>query len=470
MNIVSIAYREPELDAAAKSGIPILEVSDFLAGVPGARERLAAELRQALEQVGFYYIHGHGVSQALIDDVFAQCARFHARPLAEKMAIRGNEHNVGYMPVNGYVSRSSRVEKATRPNFVEAFFLKRDLPPDHPDVVAGVRYRCANPWPEADALPGFRETVAAYLDAMEHLCERMLPLYAAALDLDPDYFRDAFAEPQYTLRMSHYPPADQGDGDQYGLAPHTDSSFLTMLPQSELPGLSICMPSGEWTDALVVPGTFLVNSGDMLRRWTNHRFLSTPHRVVNRNAWPGSLRHPVLLRRDPQFSHGVPALVSGTGQPAPLRADHVRRVHALVRSAIRPRAGTRQSRTSRSRRPDRLVACITEIAGKMRRGDVYRQRGATTCRGGFQTRPPLGAGVSKLRQCVILVTASVEKPVYNAGMRGKPSCSSGIQRIAQFLRTGFFDKFGQLRGLGSVGAQALGNRLPRCTPDQVIAK
>ena len=319
MNIVSIAYREPELDAAAKSGIPILEVSDFLAGVPGARERLAAELRQALEQVGFYYIHGHGVSQALIDDVFAQCARFHARPLAEKMAIRGNEHNVGYMPVNGYVSRSSRVEKATRPNFVEAFFLKRDLPPDHPDVVAGVRYRCANPWPEADALPGFRETVAAYLDAMEHLCKRMLPLYAAALDLDPDYFRDAFAEPQYTLRMSHYPPGEQGDGDQYGLAPHTDSSFLTMLPQSELPGLSICMPSGEWTDAPVVPGTFLVNSGDMLRRWTNHRFLSTPHRVVNRNA--GRDRYAIPFFFDATHNFPMACLPSCQGPDNPPRYE-----------------------------------------------------------------------------------------------------------------------------------------------------
>ena len=288
------------------------------------------------------------------------------------------------------MSRSSRVEKATRPNFVEAFFLKRDLPPDHPDVVAGVRYRCANPWPEADALPGFRETVAAYLDAMEHLCKRMLPLYAAALDLDPDYFRDAFAEPQYTLRMSHYPPGEQGDGDQYGLAPHTDSSFLTMLPQSELPGLSICMPSGEWTDAPVVPGTFLVNSGDMLRRWTNHRFLSTPHRVVNRNAGRDRYAIPFFFDATHDFPMACPAHVSGTGQPAPLRADHVRRVHALVRAAIRPRAGTRQSRTSRSRRPDRLVACITEIAGKMRRtfivSGVRRRVGA-----GFRPAPGCGS-------------------------------------------------------------------------------
>ncbi|MDE0214766.1 MAG: isopenicillin N synthase family oxygenase [Deltaproteobacteria bacterium] len=278
------ALREPALDAAVASGIPVLDLAGYLAGVPGALQPLAAELRDALERVGFYYIHGHGVPRRLIDAVFTECARFHAQPLDRKMAVRGNEHNVGYMPVNGYVSRSSRVEKATRPNFVEAFFLKRDLPLDHPDVVAGVRYRCANPWPDAGVLPGFRETVVAYLDAMEGLCKRMLPVYATALDLPPDYFDAAFREPQYTLRLSHYPPADEGGIDQYGLAPHTDSSFLTMLPQSELPGLAIGMSSGEWVDAPVVPGTFLVNSGDMLRRWTNHRFLSTPHRVVNRNA------------------------------------------------------------------------------------------------------------------------------------------------------------------------------------------
>ena len=314
-----VAYRAPEFDAAARSGIPVLEVGDFLAGVAGARERLAAVLRRALEHVGFYYIHGHDVPQALIDGVFAECARFHARPLAEKMAVRGNEHNVGYMPVNGYVSRSSRVEKATRPNFVEAYFLKRDLPQDHPDVVANVRYRCANPWPDPRVLPGFRETVVAYLDAMERLCKRMLPLYAAALDLSPDYFDAAFAEPQYTLRMSHYPPAEHGDADQYGLAPHTDSSFLTMLPQSELPGLAIRMPSGEWTDAPAAPGTFLVNSGDMLRRWTNHRFLSTQHRVVNRNA--GRDRYAIPFFFDATHDFAMECLPTCQGPDNPPRYE-----------------------------------------------------------------------------------------------------------------------------------------------------
>ena len=316
---MSTARHESEKEAAVKSGIPVLELADFMAGAPGALERLAGELRHALERVGFYYIHGHGVPQDLIDSVFAECARFHARPLAEKMAVRGNEHNVGYMPLNGYVSRSSRVEKATRPNFVEAFFLKRDLPPDHPDVVAGVRYRCANPWPEPEALPGFRETVVSYLDAMEALCKRMLPLYAAALELPPDHFAEAFAEPQYTLRMSHYPPAEHGDAEQYGLAPHTDSSFLTMLPQSELPGLAICLPTGEWTDAPGVPGTFLVNSGDMLRRWTNHRFLSTPHRVVNRNA--GRDRYAIPFFFDATHDYPMACLPTCQGPDNPPRYE-----------------------------------------------------------------------------------------------------------------------------------------------------
>jgi isopenicillin N synthase-like dioxygenase len=264
--------------------IPVLDVAPFFNQETGALDTLAIALRDALEHVGFYYLEGHDIPQQLVDRVFAECARFHAQPLAAKMALRANEHNVGYMPLNGYVSRSSRVETATRPNLVEAFFVKRDLPPDHPDVLANIRYRCVNQWPDAARLAGFREIIVTYCDAMEHLCKRLLPVYAVALELTPDFFAEAFKEPQYALRMSHYPPAETGEDSQYGVAPHTDSSFLTMLAQSELPGLSVRAPSGEWIDAPVMPGTFLVNSGDMLRRWTNHRFLSTPHRVINRNA------------------------------------------------------------------------------------------------------------------------------------------------------------------------------------------
>jgi len=316
MNAVNTALAHP---AATDCPIPVLDVADFFNGKPGALQPLSLALRDAMEHIGFYYLCGHDVPQSLIDDVFAACARFHAQPLDAKMTLRANEHNVGYMPVNGYVSKSSRVEQATRPNLVEAFFVKRDLPPDHPDVLANIRYRCTNQWPAPELLPGFRETVVAYCQTMERLCLRMIPVYAAALDLEPDYLDEAFREPQYALRMSHYPPAESGDEDQYGVAPHSDSSFLTMLAQSELPGLSIRFPSREWVDAPVMHGAFLVNSGDMLRRWTNHRFRSTPHRVINRNAHRDRYAIPFFF--DATYNYVMDCLPTCQGPDNPPRYE-----------------------------------------------------------------------------------------------------------------------------------------------------
>ena len=299
------------------AGIPILNAAPYLAGEAGALELLGEQLRDALENVGFYYLTGHGVPQHQIDQVFDACRAFHAQPLEAKLALKANEHNIGYMPVNGYVSRSSSVEKATQPNLVEAMFLKRDIPPAHPDVVAGLRFRGLNQWPSPSAVPHFREAALGYCDALEDLCTKMLPVYARALDLSPDFFDEAFSDPMYTLRLSHYPPSETGEPDQYGVAPHTDSSFLTVLAQSELPGLSIRMPDGQWMDAPVLPDAFLVNSGDMLRRWTNHRFLSTPHRAINRN--PGRDRYAIPFFFDAGYDYPMTCLPTCCSEDNPAR-------------------------------------------------------------------------------------------------------------------------------------------------------
>ena len=258
--------------------IPILDLSDFLAGKPGALESIAKELQFAAENVGFFFIEGHGVSQDLVDATFDASARFHALPEDEKLALKANEHNIGYMGHGASVSRASQVYEGERKtNLVAAYFLKRDLPADHPDIVDNKRFRGANQWPAN--LNGFRETCIAYMNALEGLGKSMLPIYARALDLPADFFAEGFSEPQYTLRLSHYPPAEAED-NQFGLAPHTDSSFLTLLAQNRVEGLQVRKTDGTWFDAPALPGSFLVNSGDMLRRWSNHRFLSTPHRAV----------------------------------------------------------------------------------------------------------------------------------------------------------------------------------------------
>ena len=116
---------------------------------------------------------------------------------------------------------------------------------------------------------------------LETLCRRLVPLYALALDLPADFFDSCFAEPHMILRMSRYPIIDGDDETVASLVPHTDSGFMTLLPPNVVPGLSIQLPSGRWIDAPGIDGAYVVNGGDILHRWTNERFLSTPHRVRN---------------------------------------------------------------------------------------------------------------------------------------------------------------------------------------------
>ena len=259
------------------TGIPVIDLGPYLAGRPGAREATAAELHAALEGVGFFIIVNHGVPRALIDRTFAEARRFHAQPAAAKLALRMNEHNNGYMAMGRYAVWTSDVNANDKPDLNEAFFVKRERGPDDPLRRSGRRFVGPNQWP--DDLPGFRETVLAYTDAVDALGRRLMPAVAVALDLPADAFDAAFAESQFSFRLSHYPPV-QAAPNQFGIAPHTDANFLTFLAQTEIPGLQLRLPSGEWLDVPYVPDSFAVNSGDMLHRWTNGRFKSTPHRAL----------------------------------------------------------------------------------------------------------------------------------------------------------------------------------------------
>ena len=264
--------------ATVEVEIPVIDLGPYLASESGAATHAAEKLRHALEAVGFYFVVNHPVPATLIARIFAEAHRFHALPLDNKLALRLNRHNIGYLPVAASVSRASAIDAVKKPNLVEALFLKRDRPPDHPDVVADVLFRGVNQWPAN--LPGFRETCLEYFDAMEAFCHRLLPLYARALDLPPDFFAEPFHEAQITLRLSHYPPVAR-DADQYGISGHTDSGFMTLLPNNDVEGLEIRPAGHDWTPAPSIPGSFVVNSGDILKRWTNDRFLSTEHRVRN---------------------------------------------------------------------------------------------------------------------------------------------------------------------------------------------
>jgi isopenicillin N synthase-like dioxygenase len=253
--------------------IPVLDLGPFLSGDPDALESTAAELRHISETVGFFTIVNHGVPPELVAATFAEAARFHAQPLEAKLQVKVNDVMQGYLPLRGSTTRTSVLSTGKKPNENEAFFIKRN----GEDIGAPDR------WP-AD-LPGFREVTLRYYDAMDALAQRLMPLYARALDLQADFFATLCDRPLSSLRLTHYPPAAYGT-DEYGIAPHTDSTFLTLLAQNKVPGLQIRTQAGAWIDAEVVPASFVVNTGDVLHRWSNGRFLSTPHRAFNTSSGP----------------------------------------------------------------------------------------------------------------------------------------------------------------------------------------
>jgi isopenicillin N synthase-like dioxygenase len=315
MNIFKAqAVRDPE---AVTRAIPVIDVGPAFRGEPEAPQAVAAQLRDASERVGFFYVAGHGVPEALVDDAFAASREFHAMPLEDKLALKLNQNNIGYLPVNESIQRASTVHKATRPNFNESFFISHDRHPDHPDVAAGTPLRGANQWPAGRER--MRAAMVRYFKTMEALGERMLPLLARSLEMPAGFFAPYFSgEAHINLRFLHYPPQETDDDEQFGQGPHTDNSFITFLAREATPGLAVRLPSGEWVAPPIIPGTFLVNLGNVMKRWSNDRFLSTPHGVINDS---GCDRYSIAFFYSPNVAATIECLPSCTSPSTPPRYE-----------------------------------------------------------------------------------------------------------------------------------------------------
>src|SRR6201987_173296 len=135
--------------------IPLIDVPGHAGGEAEASRKAAMQLRWAFENVGFYYLSGHGVPRSLIDRTYAAAARFHAQPMSKKLALKVNEHNIGYLPIADAASPQAAAQ-GRKPSQNEAYFLRRERTPDDPAVVANRRFHGLNQWP--DDLPGFRAT------------------------------------------------------------------------------------------------------------------------------------------------------------------------------------------------------------------------------------------------------------------------------------------------------------------------
>ena len=235
--------------------------------------------------------------------------------LETKRALKINENNIGYLAVNESMQRHSTVHKATRPNFNESFFISHDRGADHPDVLAGAPLRGRNQWPEGHER--MRAAMVMYFKTLERLGERLLPILGHALGMPADYFAQFFRdEAHINLRFLHYPPRETDDDEQFGQGPHTDNSFITMLAREDVPGLAVRLPNGEWMAPPVIPGTFLVNLGNIMKRWSNDRFLSTPHGVLNDS---GKDRYSIAFFYSPNVSAAIECVPTCVSAEAPAR-------------------------------------------------------------------------------------------------------------------------------------------------------
>lgn len=292
--------------------IPILDLGPYLAGEPGALDALATDLRRVQENIGFYFAVNHGIPQALIDRAHADIKRFFDLPEEEKRKHRN------YMPMKSTMLVSSPLNRNDRPDVNEMLRLVRERPADHPAVRAGFDGHGPNHWPDEALLPGWRERMLEYYGAMEALGYRMLPVYARALDLPADYFDGLFDDPVWLTRNQHY-PAVATEENQYGLAPHRDHGFLTLLPVTEEPGLEILTPSGRWLPTSTLRGALIMNTGEFLERWTNGRFLATPHRAVA----PKRDRYSIAFFFNPTWDTVAEPLPTCVGPDNPPRFDPI---------------------------------------------------------------------------------------------------------------------------------------------------
>ena len=221
-----------------------------------------------------------------------------------------------------YAVWTSDVNANDKPDLNEAFFIKRERVAGRSAARVGPALRRANRWP--DDLPGFRERVLAYTDAMDALGAPHAAGCAPSRSTcrrTPSTRRSPRASSRSASRTIRPCAAE---ANQFGIAPHTDANFLTFLAQTEVPGLQVRMPSGEWLDVPYIPGSFAVNSGDMMHRWTNGRFKSTPHRAL---PPVGRHRYAIPFFLGPHIDTVIECLPTcqGAGRPAALSADHLRR-------------------------------------------------------------------------------------------------------------------------------------------------
>jgi isopenicillin N synthase-like dioxygenase len=256
--------------------LPIIDISPLYGDTQDGWQPVAQAIDQACREWGFFYIKGHPISAERIEAVQREARAFFARPSSEKLRIdiTQSQHHRGYGAV-----ATEQLDPTLPSDLKETFDMGLHLAADHPEVLAGKPLRGPNRHP---AIPGWEVLMESHYRDMQALSQTLLRAMTLALGVPLDFFDQRFEAPVSVLRFIHYPPRQTAtSADQQGAGAHTDYGCVTLLYQDSAGGLQVRDVQGRWIDAPPIDGTFVVNLGDMMARWSNDQYLSTPHRVVS---------------------------------------------------------------------------------------------------------------------------------------------------------------------------------------------
>jgi len=302
--------------------VPIIDISPYFAGTPSERRALAKQVDEACRSIGFLTVAGHGVPETLICRTQAEFRQFFDLPESDKKKYSGTRS--GYSALESKALNYSLGTTDSPPDYSETYSI------NHPGVAQWCSHdttseatvaQSPNLWPD---LASFRETTVAYYRALEDLAQSIMRIFALALELPEDWFDAKLDRHISSCVARNYP--DQPNGARPGqlrAGAHTDFGSLTILKTEDKPGgLEVQNRDGVWEAVPILPGTFVINIGDLLAHWTNDRWVSTMHRVVNppRDLTTGTRRLSIAFFHQPNYDaviETIPSCVDVTRPPRP---------------------------------------------------------------------------------------------------------------------------------------------------------
>ncbi len=295
------------------STVPVIDVHPFLTGSDADRRRVAAEIAAACEHIGFFQITGHGVDEGFAEETYRAARAFFDLPADRKAEVAQPSSDVvrGWSAV-GAEGLAASMDAAAPGDLKEKFDMGTPDVPDDPyfgPEQAGTHF-APNLWPSA--LPEMRPLFERYFVEMGELSRQLMRAFALGLDLDVDFFESRIDRHISMFRAINYPEQlTEPLPGQLRAGVHTDYGSLTIVRQEEAPGgLQVRDKTGDWVDVPVVPGGLVINIGDLMAEWTNDRWVSTLHRVVNppREVAADSRRLSLIFFHQPNYDAVIECL------------------------------------------------------------------------------------------------------------------------------------------------------------------